>query len=273
MEENVQILEDHTVLVTGGGSGLGLGVARHCRAAGARVAIMELAHDKVARLREEFGDAVLVVQGDVTRLADLQACRDAVVARYGRLDALIGTQGIFDGNVPLLETAPERLDALFDEIFHVNVKGYVLSARVFHELLRASGGAIVLTTSTAAYAADGGGVTYTASKGAIRSLVGQLAFEFAPHVRVNGVAPAGIANSQLRGPRTLGLEGQQQSDIPKDAFLGMFRSLSLMQELPTPEEHGPLYAFLASRHNTIMTGQTVVADQGLLNRAVLTRQA
>lgn len=49
----------------------------------------------------------------------------------------------------------------------------------------------------------------------------------------------------------------------------MFKSLSLLQELPTPEDHGPLYAFLASHHNKIMTGQTVVADQGMLNRAVL----
>ncbi|RJG24147.1 SDR family oxidoreductase [Massilia cavernae] len=267
------MLKDHVVLVTGGGSGLGLGVARYCQAAGAEIAIMEVSADKAARLREEFGPGVLVVQGDVTRLADLQACHDAVLARHGRLDALIGTQGIFDGNVPLMDTAPERIDALFDEIMHVNVKGYVLSARVFHDLLRASEGAMVFTTSTAAYAADGGGVAYTASKGAIRSLVGQLAFEFAPHVRVNGVAPAGIANSQLRGPRALGLEAQRQSDIPKDAFLAMFQSLSLMQDLPTAEDHGPLYAFLASRHNKIMTGQTVVADQGLLNRPVLTRKA
>lgn len=264
-------LNDHVVLVTGGGSGLGLGLARHCLAEGAQLAIFEVAPAKVAQLREEFGAEVLVVQGDVTRLDDLRACREAIVTRFGRLDALIGAQGIFDGNVPLLQMPEERLDALFDEVMQVNVKGYLLSARVFHDLLLASQGALVLTTSTAAYAADGGGAVYSASKGAIRSLVNQLAFEFAPHVRVNAVAPAGIANSQLGGPRSLELEAQKQSDIPKDAFLSMFRSLSLLSELPTPEDHGPLYAFLASRHNRIMTGQTVVADQGLLNRAVLTR--
>lgn len=265
----MQMLKDDVVLVTGGGSGLGLGLARYCRAEGAEVVVFEISADKVRQLREEFGPDTLIVQGDVTRLADLQACRAAIIERYGRLNAVIGAQGIFDGNLPLLEMPEERLDSLFDEVFHVNVKGYMLTARVFFELLRASEGAMVLTTSTAAYAADGGGLVYTASKGAIRSLVNQLAFEFAPHVRVNGVAPAGIANSQLSGPRALGLEAQKQSDIPKDAFLSMFRSLSLLQELPTAEDHGPLYAFLASRHNRIMTGQTVVADQGMLNRAVL----
>ncbi|MCO6056741.1 SDR family oxidoreductase [Pseudomonas sp. MOB-449] len=267
----MQLLKDHVVLVTGGGSGLGLGLARYCLAEGAQVAIFEIAESKVRLLREEFGPDVLVVQGDVTRLDDLRACRTAIIERFGRLDALIGAQGIFDGNVPLLEMPEERIDGLFDEVMRVNVKGYLLSARVFAELLRDSQGAMVLTTSTAAYAADGGGAVYTASKGAIRSLVGQLAFEFAPHVRVNAVAPAGIANSQLSGPSSLGLNEQKQSDIPKDAFLSMFRSLSLLQELPTPEDHGALYAFLASRHNRIMTGQTVVADQGMLNRAVLQR--
>lgn len=265
------MLDDHVVLVTGGGSGLGLGIARYCLAQGAQVAIFEVVADKVAQLRDEFADRVLVVQGDVTRLDDLHACRDAIVERFGRLDALIGAQGIFDGNLPLAQMPEERLDALFDEVMAVNVKGYLLPARVFLGLLQASQGALVLTTSTAAYAADGGGAVYSASKGAIRSLVNQLAFEFAPQVRVNAVAPAGIANSQLGGPQALGLQAQKQSDIPKDAFLSMFRSLSLLSELPTPEDHGPLYAFLASRSNRIMTGQTVVADQGLLNRAVLTR--
>ena len=265
------LLSEHVVLVTGGGSGLGLGLARHCLSEGAQVAIFELSAAKVEALRQAFGDQVLVIQGDVTRLEDLRACREAIVSRYGRLDALIGAQGIFDGNVPLLDMPEERIDALFDEVMRVNVKGYMLSARVFFDLLRESQGAMVLTTSTAAYAADGGGAVYSASKGAIRSLVSQLAFEFAPHVRVNAVAPAGIANSQLSGPRALGLDAQKQSDIPQDAFLSMFRSISLLKELPTPEDHGPLYAFLASRENRIMTGQTVVADQGMLNRAVLSR--
>lgn len=71
-------------------------------------------------------------------------------------------------------------------------------------------------------------------------------------------------------PQTLGLQDQKQSDIPEDVFAGMVRRLSLLQELPSAEDYGPLYAFLASRHNTIVTGQTVVVDQGLLNRAVIT---
>jgi NAD(P)-dependent dehydrogenase (short-subunit alcohol dehydrogenase family) len=265
----VQLLDDHVVLIMGGGSGLGLGVARQCLEEGADVAILEIAHEKVDQLKSEFGDRVLVRQGDVRSLDDLHALQDAIVERYGRLSALIGCQGIFDGNIPLRDTPVERIDSLFDELFHVNVKGYILAARVFVDLLEQSDGAIVLTSSTAAYAADGGGLFYSATKGAVRSVVNQLAFEFAPRVRVNGVAPSGIANSQLQGPAALGLEAVKQSDIPKEDFLAQFRTLMPLQHLPTPEEYGWLYAFLASRRNTLMTGQTIVADQGLFNRAVL----
>jgi NAD(P)-dependent dehydrogenase (short-subunit alcohol dehydrogenase family) len=265
----MQLLDDHVVLILGGGSGLGLGVARHCLGEGAHVAIMEVSADKLVDLKAEFGEEVLLVHGDVTSIEDLEATRTAVLDRWGRLDALIGAQGIFDGNIPLKDVPLDRIESLFDEVFHIDVLGYMLAARVFVGDLEQSHGAIVLTSSTAAYAADGGGLFYTAAKGAVRSIVNQLAFEFAPRVRVNGVAPSGIANSQLRGPAALGLEGNKQSDIPKEAFLEQFLSLTLMPTLPTPEEYGPLFAYLASRHNTTMTGQTIVADQGLFNRAVI----
>ncbi|MCI3270734.1 SDR family oxidoreductase [Streptomyces cylindrosporus] len=269
----MQMLDNHVVLVTGGGSGLGLGLARHFIGEGAQVAVMEISADKLADLKAEFGDDVLLVQGDVTRTEDLLACRQAVLDRFGRIDALVGAHGIFDGNIPLRDVPLDRVESLFDEVFHVDTLGYILAAKVFVDDLEKTGGAIVLTSSTAAYAADGGGLFYTAAKGAVRSVVNQLAFEFAPRVRVNGVAPSGIANSQLRGPRALGLENNKQSDIPKEDFESQFLTLALLPTLPTPEEYAPLYAYLASRANTTMTGQTIVADQGVFNRAVISNGA
>lgn len=269
MHKDLALLADHVVLITGGGSGLGLGVARRCLDHGAQVAIMEIVPGKVAALRAEFGKDVLVIEGDCASIANLQACAAAIHERFGRLDCLIGMQGIFDGNVPVAGIEPEALDRLFDELFRVNVKGHLLAARIFRPLLEEAGGSIVLTSSTAAYAADGGGAVYSATKGAILALVQQLAFEFAPAIRVNGVAPAGIARSQLRGPASLGMDGFRQSDIPEDAFLAKFRAISLLQELPEPEDYALPYIFLASKQNLIVTGQTWVADQGLLNRTVL----
>jgi NAD(P)-dependent dehydrogenase (short-subunit alcohol dehydrogenase family) len=92
---------------------------------------------------------------------------------------------------------------------------------------------------------------------------------FAPHIRVNAVAPAGIANRQLHGPEALGMEGQSQADIPRDMFLAKFPEISLFAEFPTPEDHAEIHVFLSHENRTI-TEQTMIADQGLLNRAVLT---
>ncbi len=263
------MLDNQVVVITGGGSGLGLGLARHFIGEGAKLAIIEISQTKIDLLRAEFGDDVLVLQGDVTSIADLEAARDAVVERFGRIDALIGAQGIFDGNIPLRDIPLDRIKDVFDEVLHVDALGYILACRVFLEELEKTEGSIVLTSSTAAYAADGGGLFYTAAKGAVRSIINQLAFEFAPTVRVSGVAPSGIAGSQLRGPASLGLEHNLQSDIPVEDFTKQFLTLTLMPTLPAPEEYAPLYAYLASRQNTTMTGQTIIADQGLFNRAVI----
>ncbi|MFD8957092.1 SDR family oxidoreductase [Streptomyces anulatus] len=265
----MKMFDDDVILILGGGSGLGLGIARHFVDEGARVAVFEISEDKLNTLKAEFGDAVLLFRGDVTNPQDLMDCRQAIIDRWGRLDALVGSQGIFDGQVPLKEVGLDRVTSLFDELFRVNVLGYILACKVFVELLEASNGSIVLTASVAAYAADGGGLMYTATKGAVISAVRQLAFEFAPRVRVNGVAPGAIAESQLQGPKALGLEGFKQSDIPQDAMLTTFRNLTLMRELPTPRDYAPVYAFLASHHNAVVTGQTVLLEQGALNRASL----
>jgi len=265
----MSLLADHVVLLSGGGSGMGRGVARHFLGEGAQLAILEIVPDKVASLKEEFGNDVLVIQGDATSLADLEATKSAVIDRFGRIDAYVGCQGVFDGNIPLKDMPIDKVESTFDELFHINVLSYILAARVFVDELEKTGGAIVLTASVAAFMADGGGLFYTATKGAVRSIVGQLGLEFSPTVRVNGLAPAGFAGSELRGPEALGLDGHKQSDIPKEAFLDLFREVSLLHELPTPEDHGTLYAFLASRSNKIVTGQTFVVDQGALNRPFL----
>ncbi|WP_235398778.1 SDR family oxidoreductase, partial [Sphingomonas sp. SRS2] len=266
---SVSLVANHSVLLIGSGSGLGRGVARGFVQAGAQVTIFDVSAEKVEDAREEFGD-ILAVQGDCSKVSDLVACRDKIIERHGKLDAVVCFQGIWDGNVPLKDIALDRIDELFRELFDVNVKGSLLAARVFHDLLQESRGALVLTSSNAAYAADGGGGVYSATKGAIKALTHQLAFEFSPYVRVNCVAPTAIGKSELRGPTALGLEGQKQSDIPKDTLLRAYRELSLIADFPEAEDYAWPYMFLASHSNKVMTGQTILADQGSLNRNFIT---
>ncbi len=258
------------VAITGGGSGLGLGLARYFIGEGAQVAIMEIAPAKVTTLRDEFGDAVFVAQGDVRSVTDLQAFHDGVIGRFGGVDALVGAQGIFDGNRPISDLPIDKVSAAFDEVMRINVLGYILSAITFRDSLAKRSGAIVLTASSnASYCADGGGLLYTASKHAVVGVVRQLAFEFAPYVRVNAVSPCGIAHSDLRGPQALGLESESQNDIPKNDFMAMIRKVTLLDHLPTGEEYGPAYGLLATPGARIMTGEVIMADQGLANRPII----
>lgn len=262
-------LEGQVALITGGGSGLGAAVVDRFLAEGAEVAVLELMSHKVEHLREYYGDRVLALQGDVTRVDDLIACRHAIFERFGRLSALVGTQGVWDGNVRLRDFDLSDLDQAFDELFHVNVKGFVLSARVFADMLSSSRGSITFTLSNASFDVDGGGILYTATKHAGVGIVRQLAFELAPDVRVNAVAPCAIKGSDLRGPRSLGLHGHSQADRPEDLYADYLAQLLPLRTYPAAEEYTGIYALLASpRDSGVMTGEIVVADQGLAVRGL-----
>lgn len=263
-------LSGAVIALTGSGSGLGRGLAQYFWEQGAKLALLDVSAEKVDALRSTFGDEILALQGDVRDVAALTVFRDAAVAKFGGIDCLVGAQWIFDGNRPISELAIEKLSDAFSEVMSINVLGYILSAVVFRDELAKRNGSIVFTASSnASYCADGGGLLYTASKHAVLGVVRQLAFEFAPHVRVNAVSPCGIADSDLRGPGALGLDQESQNDIPKDTFMSMIRKVTLLDHLPTGYEYGPAYALLADPAQRVLTGEIVMADQGLANRPII----
>lgn len=254
------------IVVTGGGSGLGRAVVDHFVATGARVAVLDIDPDKGRDLTAAHGAQVRVTIGDAADVAAVTELANGVLKAWGRIDSLIGFQGIWDGNRHLLDYDPATLAVAFDEVFHVNVKGALVTARICGPALVRSRGTIVCTLSNAAFMPDGGGPLYVASKHACLGVVRQLAFELAPHVRVNGVAPGGIGQSDLRGPRALGLDQQSQADIPRIDFEALFTDPvrgNPLGLLPDAAAYVPLYALLASREGSAtLTGHVIEADQG-----------
>lgn len=253
-------LEGKRALVVGAGSGIGRAVVDAFRAEGAKVAVLERDRGKCEGLRRELPD-VPVVEGDaVTREANDRAVATAVDA-FGTLDTLVNCVGIFDFYKGIGDIDADGLSAAFDEMFRTNVLSHLQSIKAAIPRLRATtGSSIVLTESTSAYYPGRGGVLYVSSKFAVRGLVATLAHELAPKIRVNGVAPGGTLNTDLRGPTSLGLDGVRLDDTP-DRSRDMAARSPLNVAL-TGEDHAWSFVFLASDRSRGITGETVRPDGG-----------
>lgn len=252
-------LKDQAIIVTGGASGLGRAVVGRCIEEGARIAVLDRSAERLADLEKTFGKAVVTTAGDVRRIADNRRVVDDCLRAFGRLDCAIGNAGIWDYSTDLAALDPERIDQAFDEIFHINVKGYLLLAKAALSALVASRGALIFTISNAGFYTEGGGPLYTASKHAAVGLVRQLAFELAPHVRVNGVAPGGI-DTDLRGPASLGMSDRSIStlNLPQRA-----KASVPIGELPQASDYAAAYVFFASRQDNVpATGSVLNYDGG-----------
>ena len=258
-------LTDEVVLVTGGASGLGRAIVDRFLEEGARLAVLDRTPERLATLAEANPDRLAVLAGDVRDIADNQRAVEACLARFGKLDCAIGNAGIWDYSVSLDALAPERIDAAFDELFHINVKGYLNLAKAALPALVASSGALIFTVSNAGFDPAGGGPLYTASKHAVVGLIRQLAYELAPAVRVNGVAPGPI-ETDLRGPGALGLADRSIGDIGLSAVAGPNVPLG---RVPATSDYAGGYVFLASRRDSRpATGGVVSLDTGIAVRGI-----
>jgi NAD(P)-dependent dehydrogenase (short-subunit alcohol dehydrogenase family) len=255
-----QWLDGKRALVVGGGSGIGRAVVDAFRDEGAKVAVLERDPDKCDTLRHKF-KKVPVVEGDATtRTANDLAVATAVEAFDG-LDTLVNCVGIFDFYKGISDIDADDLPAAFDEMFRTNVLSHLQSVKAAMPALQAeTGSSIVLTESASSFYPARGGALYVSSKFAVRGLVSTLAHELAPQIRVNGVAPGGTLNTDLRGLTSLGLDDVRLDDTPNRA-----RDLAARTPLNialTGEDHAWSFVFLASDRARGITGETLHPDGG-----------
>jgi len=245
-------LEDVSVVVTGAGSGLGRAIAERFAAEDASVVAFDKSGAKLAKLRAESGGEITTITGDVRDYTDNERAVQLAVTRYGKLDAFVGNAGLWDFHRSLTDTPAAALSSGFDELFAVNVKGYLLGAKAAQPALAASHGSLIFTLSNAALYPAGGGPLYVAAKHAGVGLVRQLAYELAPDIRVNGVAPGGMA-TDLRGPEALGLNGASISEaFPLKEIVEQHSSL---HRLPEAADYTGTYVLLAARkESSTITG-------------------
>jgi NAD(P)-dependent dehydrogenase (short-subunit alcohol dehydrogenase family) len=255
-------LEGDVAIVTGAGSGLGRALVDRFVGEGARVVAVDRAADRLQSLETEHGAAVVGLTGDVRSSADNDRAVGRALDAFGRLDTFVANAGMFDYGAGLLDTPADALERAFDELFAVNVKAYLLGAKAAAPALADSRGSLLMTASMSSAHAGVGGIVYTASKHAVVGLVRQLAYELAPRVRVNGVAP-GFMRTDIRGPQALGLGETTPSSLPG---LEQFASGAVpLAFLPSPADYTGHYVQLASRANAAATTGVVVACDGGLD--------
>ncbi len=257
-------LEGQVALVTGGGSGIGLAVVERFIKEGANLSVLERDPQRAESLAKKFGEDICITIGDVTQSSDNEKAVEATLERFGQLDTFVGNAGIWDYLVPLAEQPTDKLGQICDEIFAVNVKGYVLGARACLKPLGESKGSIIFTASSSSFYTGGGGPLYVASKHAVVGLIKQLASELAPNIRVNGVAPGGTL-TKLAGSDAAGLADSQLDALPD--IEQMIEQMTPLQFASRPADHTGLYTLLASKENSsYVTGTVINSDGGIAYR-------
>lgn len=175
-------------LVTGGAKGIGRAIARHLLDSGWRVGIVDLADSGLHRAYPPRNRSVLAIDGDVRDEKTVADTVDAIVRRFGRLDAVVANAGI------MIRKPIRRLTlAEWHRVVDTNLTAAFLLARAAEKLLRKARGAIVTIASTRALMSEPDTESYSASKGGLVALTHALAISLGPEVRVNCVSPGWIA--------------------------------------------------------------------------------
>lgn len=253
-------LAGRSVLVTGGGSGIGRGVVDAYVAEGACVTVLERSADNADRLTGDHGDAVSVLVGDATDPATVAEAVSAASDGGPGLDHLTCCVGVFDFYASVRELGPEELTAAADEVWRTNVLSTLLAVNAAYPALRARSGSVTLTLSESAFHPVGGGVLYGSSKWALRGVVAHLAKDLAPEVRVNGVAPGGTSGTRFGGLDSL---GQAQTADRVEGRDDRIRAGNVLGVVPQPRDHAPAYVYLADPVQArVVTGVVVNTDGG-----------
>ncbi len=242
-------LEGKIALVTGGSTGIGLATAKEFVSEGAYVFMTGRRESELNAAVKEIGSNVTAVQGDVSKLDDLDRLFAQIKQEKGKLDIVFANAGIAM-YAPLGQTSEE----LFDSIFDINVKGTFFTVQKALPLL-SDGAAIIVTSSVVGSKGLSSNSVYSATKAALRSFARTWTTDLKPRrIRVNAVSPGTIDTPGLNDLLASAEAGQERVKMISNAVpLGRFGR---------PEEIAKAVVFLASDDSSYVAGAELFVDGG-----------
>ena len=244
-------LSGKVAIVTGASKGIGAGIAKGFAAAGASVIVnyassREGADRVVAEISEKGGSAT-AIQGDVSKSVDVQRLFEQTIKTYGKVDVLMNNAGVYE-----FQPVESMTEAEFHRHFDINVLGSLLTIQEALKYFGSEGGVIINTSSIASVNPPSNSALYSATKGAIDTMTVALSRELRPRkIRVNTIAPGGIASEGLQ---RLGILG---SDIEKQVI-----GMTPLGRFGEPDDIARVAVFLASDEASFLAGERILVSGG-----------
>lgn len=248
-------LKNKVVVVTGGNSGIGFGIAEALKNEGAIGAITGRNQETLNRSVKELGEGFIGIKADVTSMNDLERTFRETFDRFGKIDTLVvNAGGIVDGSPMAVIT--EVTEDNYDKYMDLNLKSAYFTVQKALPYLN-DGASIILIGSSAAHRAAPGMTIYSAAKAAIVSLAKGLSLDLlARKIRVNTLSP-GSTDTPVFGK----IVPQEQVEQVKQ----IWKEMTPIGRQGTPAEMGKAAAFLASDDSSFLLATEILADGGLTN--------
>ena len=243
-------LAGKVAIVTGGGSGIGLGCARYLAEAGAQIVIIDVNEAAGEAARAEIGGGVLFVRTDVSSSTDCRHAVEELEDRFGHIDILVNSAGVIRRK-SVVDLTEEEWDLVID----VSLKGTYLMSKYTIPVMERTGGAIVNIGSGWGLKGGPQAAAYCAAKGGVVNLTRAMAIDHGPQkIRVNCVCPGDVDTPLLRSEAV-----QLGEDTGKFMAEAADRPLA---RVGTPLDIAKAVYFLVSDLSPWVTGAIVTVDGG-----------